>query len=164
MGKALVASGLHPHLIQTSNSYCEPRFPRLLSQGCRSRSLLLWFWGRGRGYGLARGGASELARIGDACLDAVIIDGDDIQQFKPDPHGLLLAIEQVRSQPGRTLYVGDNATDTETAHRAGVPFVAVLSGVTSRGELVAAPIVLSRTTFATGSQGPPGVVGGRYGH
>ncbi len=64
----------------------------------------------------------------------VIIGGDDVKQFKPDPHGLLLAIEQVRSQPGRTLYVGDNATDAETARRAGVPFVAVLSGVASRDE------------------------------
>ncbi len=66
-------------------------------------------------------------------FDAVI-GGDDVEQFKPDPQGLLLAIEQVGSQPGHTLYVGDNATDAETARRAGVPFLAVLSGVATRDE------------------------------
>ena len=66
-------------------------------------------------------------------FDAVI-GGDDVEQFKPDPRGLLLAIERLGSQPGHTLYVGDNATDAETARRAGVPFLAVLSGVATRDE------------------------------
>ena len=70
-----------------------------------------------------------------------IIGGDDVKQFKPDPQGLLLAIEQVGSQPGHTLYVGDNATDAETARRAGVPFVAVLSGVASRDEFDIYPVL-----------------------
>ena len=63
-----------------------------------------------------------------------IIGGDDVKQFKPDPRGLLLAISQLGAEAGRTLYVGDNLTDAETARRAGVPFLAVLSGVTSRDE------------------------------
>ncbi len=64
-----------------------------------------------------------------------IIGGDDVKQFKPDPEGLLLAINQLGAEAGSTLYVGDNVADAETAHRAGVPFLAVLSGVTSRDEL-----------------------------
>ena len=63
-----------------------------------------------------------------------IIGGDDVKQFKPDPEGLLLAISQLGAEAGHTLYVGDNLTDAETARRAGVPFLAVLSGVTSRDE------------------------------
>ena len=64
----------------------------------------------------------------------VIIGGDDVKQFKPDPEGLLLATNQLGAEAGHTLYVGDNLTDAETARRAGVPFLAVLSGVTSRDE------------------------------
>ena len=64
-----------------------------------------------------------------------IVGGDDVKQFKPDPEGLLLAINQLGAEAGSTLYVGDNVTDAETARRAGVPFLAVLSGVTSRDEL-----------------------------
>ena len=63
-----------------------------------------------------------------------VIGGDDVEQFKPDPQGLLLAIERLGSQSDHTLYVGDNATDAETARRAGVPFLAVLSGVATRDE------------------------------
>ena len=63
-----------------------------------------------------------------------IIGGDDVKQFKPDPEGLLLAINQLGAEAGSTLYVGDNLTDAETARRAGVPFLAVLSGVTSPDE------------------------------
>ena len=63
-----------------------------------------------------------------------IIGGDDVKQFKPDPEGLLLAINQLGAEAGYTVYVGDNLTDAETARRAGVPFLAVLSGATSRDE------------------------------
>ena len=63
-----------------------------------------------------------------------IIGGDDVEQFKPNPEGLLLAINQLGAEAGSTLYVGDNLTDAETARRAGVPFLAVLSGVTTRDE------------------------------
>lgn len=59
----------------------------------------------------------------------VIVGGGDAA-YKPDPEGLLLAIAQTRSVPANCLYVGDSVTDAETARRAGVAFVAVLSGVT----------------------------------
>lgn len=62
----------------------------------------------------------------------VIIGGEDIADHKPDPKGLLTAIERLGSSPARCLYVGDSMTDAETAKRASVPFVAVLSGVTTR--------------------------------
>ena len=61
----------------------------------------------------------------------VIVGGGDAA-YKPDPEGLLLAVAQTGSIPENCLYVGDSVTDAETARRAGVAFVAVLSGVTPR--------------------------------
>lgn len=61
-----------------------------------------------------------------------IVGGEDVAAHKPDPGGLLTAIERLESSLTDSLYVGDSVTDAETAERAGVPFVAVLSGVTPR--------------------------------
>ena len=61
----------------------------------------------------------------------VIVGGGDAP-YKPDPEGLLSAVAQTGSLPENCLYVGDSVTDAETARRAGVAFVAVLSGVTPR--------------------------------
>jgi phosphoglycolate phosphatase len=62
----------------------------------------------------------------------VIVGGEDVAEHKPDPTGLLTAIERLGGMPRSALYVGDSVTDAETAKRADVPFVAVLSGVTPR--------------------------------
>ena len=62
---------------------------------------------------------------------AVIVGGGDAP-YKPDPEGLLLAITETESHPENCLYVGDSVTDAETARRAGIAFIAVLSGVTPR--------------------------------
>jgi phosphoglycolate phosphatase len=63
-----------------------------------------------------------------------IIGGEDVEAFKPDPRGLLAAIERLAIPPSRALYVGDSVTDAETARRAQVAFLAVLSGKTEREE------------------------------
>jgi len=84
----------------------------------------------------------------------VIIGGEDVSEYKPNPEGLLAAIERLENVPSNSLqtfsfpkrkslikkkrrgifscYVGDSVTDAETAKRASVPFVAVLSGVTPK--------------------------------
>ncbi len=62
----------------------------------------------------------------------VIVGGEDVSRHKPDPEGLLAAIERLGGSPSGSLYVGDSVTDAETARRAGVPFAAVLNGVTPR--------------------------------
>ena len=61
-----------------------------------------------------------------------IVGGEDVEALKPDPTGLLRAAATLRVGVERCLYVGDSVTDAETARRAGVPFAAVLSGVTER--------------------------------
>jgi phosphoglycolate phosphatase len=62
----------------------------------------------------------------------VIVGGEDVVELKPDPSGLLNALTALDVPGNRCLYIGDSVTDAETARRAGVRFVAVLSGVTER--------------------------------
>jgi len=62
----------------------------------------------------------------------VVIGGEDLTRLKPDPEGLLLAL--ARLSLSDAIYVGDTVIDAGAAENAGLPFVAVLSGVTSREE------------------------------
>ncbi len=62
----------------------------------------------------------------------IIVGSEDVAAGKPDPSGLLRAIDSLSSTSSTALYVGDSVTDAETAKRADVTFVAVLSGVTPR--------------------------------
>ena len=62
----------------------------------------------------------------------VIVGGEDVSEFKPDPESLNLALDKLDIPPEAALYVGDSVVDAETAMRAGVPFAAVLSGATPR--------------------------------
>lgn len=57
---------------------------------------------------------------------------EDVPAPKPDPAGLLATIGRLDAVPEAALYVGDSVVDAETAQRARVRFVAVLSGVTPR--------------------------------
>ena len=60
----------------------------------------------------------------------VIIGGEDVERHKPDPSGLLSAVDRLGGSPLKALFVGDSLTDAETARRADVAFAAVLTGVT----------------------------------
>ena len=62
----------------------------------------------------------------------VLVGWEDVSNPKPDPEGLLKICQKLRNPLRKSLYVGDTLTDAETAKRAGIPFVAVLSGVTDR--------------------------------
>ncbi|MCH7654274.1 MAG: HAD-IA family hydrolase, partial [Chloroflexi bacterium] len=70
----------------------------------------------------------------------VIVGGEDVQDIKPSPVGLLRAVERLTGSVDAALYVGDSTTDAETARRARVRFVAVLSGVTPREEFAPFPV------------------------
>ena len=65
----------------------------------------------------------------------VIVGGEDVSCQKPDPEGLAMAIDMLGEAGPACVYVGDSAVDGETARRARVPFVAVLSGTTPRDVL-----------------------------
>ncbi len=63
-----------------------------------------------------------------------IVGGRDVPNLKPHPEGLLKVLDAIGVAPESSLYVGDSLVDAEAAQRAGVDFVAVLSGVTEARE------------------------------
>ena len=69
-----------------------------------------------------------LAEGGLASQFEVIVGGEDVPQHKPDPAGLLLALQRLNLPAPEVLYVGDHPVDAEAASRAGLPFMAVLTG------------------------------------
>src|SRR5512143_1787525 len=62
----------------------------------------------------------------------VIVGGEDVANHKPHPEGALKALEALGAAANEILYIGDSVVDAETARRAQIPFVAVLTGVTSK--------------------------------
>jgi phosphoglycolate phosphatase len=57
-----------------------------------------------------------------------VLGGDNAPARKPHPGGLLLLMEDLGHRPGRTLLVGDSATDAETARAAGTAVALVPYG------------------------------------
>ena len=64
----------------------------------------------------------------------VYIGVGDVTKVKPDPEGLLLAVEKLGVKIEDALYVGDSYVDAMAAEAAGMKFAAVLTGNTTREE------------------------------
>ncbi|MFX0030314.1 MAG: HAD family hydrolase [Candidatus Hermodarchaeota archaeon] len=64
----------------------------------------------------------------------VIVGGEDVSTHKPDPSGLKLSVKKLDLNSSEIVYIGDSITDAQTANNAEIPFIAVLSGVTSKKE------------------------------
>ncbi len=62
----------------------------------------------------------------------LIIGLDDVHIPKPDPAGLLYAIEKLGVGKSDALYIGDSYIDAQTAENAGVDFAGVMTGSTTR--------------------------------
>ncbi len=65
----------------------------------------------------------------------VIVGGDDVSRYKPDPEGLNKAAGLMGIPTGQCVYVGDSEVDARAAEAAGMPFIPVLSGTTPSGTL-----------------------------
>jgi phosphoglycolate phosphatase-like HAD superfamily hydrolase len=63
--------------------------------------------------------------IGLGGFDAVVTD-DEVDQPKPQPDGISLALERLGLKPKEAVYVGDSTGDAKAARAAGVRFVAAL--------------------------------------
>ncbi|HEO64915.1 MAG TPA: HAD family hydrolase [Spirochaetes bacterium] len=50
----------------------------------------------------------------------LVIGGDDVLKKKPDPEGVYKALEWMKLPPEEVIMVGDNYTDIESGHSAGV--------------------------------------------
>jgi phosphoglycolate phosphatase len=61
-----------------------------------------------------------------------LVGAEDVARHKPEPDALLLALARIGVEASRAVYVGDHRVDAEAAARAGVRFVAVLSGPSRR--------------------------------
>ena len=66
---------------------------------------------------------------------ACVLGGEDVPAFKPHPSGLLLALGRLGVSASDAIYVGDTTIDAEAAANAGLRFVAVLTGPTTREDL-----------------------------
>lgn len=74
----------------------------------------------------------EILRRDDlADLVAVVIGAEDVSAHKPDPACLQAVLGQLDVPPGDAVYVGDSLPDAGAAQRAGIDFVAVLTGTTT---------------------------------
>ncbi len=69
----------------------------------------------------------------------VVIGVGDVTKVKPDPEGLLLAVEQLGVKIDDVLYVGDSFVDAQAAEAAGMKFAGVLTGTTTREEFLKYP-------------------------
>jgi HAD superfamily hydrolase (TIGR01509 family) len=68
----------------------------------------------------------------------LIIDGTHVEHAKPAPDLLLLAADELHTEPARCWYVGDATWDVLAASAAGMVSVGVTSGVADAATLLAA--------------------------
>ena len=76
-----------------------------------------------------------LERCGLADLFEVLVGADDVDQGKPAPDPVLLALERLGARAERAIYVGDAPHDITAGRAAGTRTAAVLWGSLSRAEL-----------------------------
>jgi phosphoglycolate phosphatase len=57
-----------------------------------------------------------------------IIGLKEVKFQKPNPEGLLLAVEKLKANPKNCIYVGDSIVDAVSAQNAKIKFIAVLTG------------------------------------
>lgn len=70
---------------------------------------------------------ADLERTGlDAHME-VVVTGNDVDQRKPAPDGILHALERLEVPPQRAVYIGDTPIDQQTARAANVRFVGIQS-------------------------------------
>ena len=71
-----------------------------------------------------------LERLGAADAVDLVIGSADVKRHKPDPEGLLAAMDRLGVAPEETLFCGDTVLDAGAAQNAGTHFAAVLNGIT----------------------------------
>ena len=65
-------------------------------------------------------------------LLTLVIGGDEVARYKPDPEGVKLALDRLGLTADRVLFCGDTVIDAATAQAGGCDFCAVLNGTTPR--------------------------------
>jgi phosphoglycolate phosphatase-like HAD superfamily hydrolase len=102
--------------------------PEMLS-GVRSAALRLGIvTGKGREAWDATRAATELGPF------EIVITDDDVHAAKPDPGGLLAAVEALGITPEQAVYIGDSTVDMKAGRNAGMRIGAALWAKTEPGE------------------------------
>ena len=81
--------------------------------------------------------ANTIPRLGIAELVDTIVSADQVRTPKPDPEGVLLALQRLGVQPKDALFIGDTVHDMRAARAAGVRRCAVIWGAAPRDILLA---------------------------
>ena len=69
----------------------------------------------------------------------LVIGSADVTRHKPDPEGLLAAMDRLGVRPEETLFCGDTVLDAGAAKNAGCHFAAVLNGITPGSDFAPFP-------------------------
>lgn len=77
-----------------------------------------------------------------------ILGGEDVTRHKPDPQGILMALDKLGLPKEQVLYVGDHVVDGQAAQAAGVDFAGVAQGSTPKEKLEALPHVKVMDTLS----------------
>jgi HAD superfamily hydrolase (TIGR01509 family) len=70
-----------------------------------------------------------LRRTGFLPYLSLVVSREDMEQLKPEPEGLLRALQVLHFSPEDAIYVGDSTIDIDAAKKAGVPSVAICAGM-----------------------------------
>ena len=82
-----------------------------------------------------------LQRYGITDLIDLVVGGEDVARMKPNPAGVLKALDLFHAEKRDALFVGDSLVDANTAKNAGVDFAAVTTGVTAERDFADLPAV-----------------------
>ena len=78
------------------------------------------------------GEGSDFFAVTDDHDSTTIVGGEDVEEHKPHPEGLLLAKEKLKIKKEQAIYIGDSLVDVEAAKAAEIDFIAVLTGTVSK--------------------------------
>jgi HAD superfamily hydrolase (TIGR01509 family) len=88
----------------------------------------------------------QLSGFGMTRIFAVRIYSESVEQRKPHPAPLQMALEKMRVAPAEALYVGDTPEDVEMARRAGVSAIGVTGPFPTHEKLRAArPVAILKS-------------------
>ncbi|HSV72357.1 MAG TPA: HAD-IA family hydrolase [Chthonomonadales bacterium] len=81
--------------------------------------------------------ANTLPRLGIASSVDVVVTAEDVRCPKPDPEGVLLALDRLGVPASESVFVGDTLHDLRAGRGAGVRVCAVTWGAATRDSLAA---------------------------
>ena len=75
---------------------------------------------------------SILKKFDASHLIDVIVGVENVENVKPHPEGLLLALDKLHIKKEEAYYVGDSHVDAKAAENAEIDFIGVLTGTTKK--------------------------------